>query len=194
MSRQKHKKINRQAESSILWCQGSFAWDEKDWIWFKRGWGECQTKCSLCNIVTLLLSGALSLASPKSLPFIADKEFDSNTTYRLLWDFNTFYFLLHCHHLLPISVAPKLIFGKGGKTAPFPTYLVNVFQHIVPVVLINLCLIAFPKSTEIMFRAEMFHRNSDSMNKSNFDTISHPLLPPPAFPKIRKKKNNLENN
>ena len=27
----------------------------------------------------------------------------------------------------------------------------------------------------IMFAPKMFHRNSDSMNKSNFDTISHPL-------------------
>ena len=67
-----------------------------------------ETKCSLCNIVTLLL-WSLSLASPKSLPFIADKEFDSNTTYRLLWDFNTFYFLLHCHHLLSISVAQNIL-------------------------------------------------------------------------------------
>ena len=25
-----------------------------------------------------------------------------------------------------------------------------------------------------MFAPKMFHRNSDSMNKSNFDTISHP--------------------
>ena len=38
----------------------------------------------------------------------------------------------------------------------------------------------------------MFHRNSDSMNKSNFDTISHPLLPPPALTKIRKKKKQLK--
>ena len=30
----------------------------------------------------------------------------------------------------------------------------------------------------IMFAPKMFHRNSDSMNKSNFDTISHPLLSP----------------
>ena len=52
---------------------------------------------------------------------------------------------------------------------------------IVSVVLINLCLIAFPKSKEIMFRAEMFNRNSDSMNKSNFDTISHPPIPPSRF-------------
>ena len=39
----------------------------------------------------------------------------------------------------------------------------------------------------------MFHRNSDSMNKSNFDTISHPLLPPPALPeKSEAEKNYLE--
>ena len=62
------------------------------------------------------------------------------------------------------------------------------FISIITVVHINLCLIASPKSQEIMFRAKMFHRNSDSMNKSNFDTISHPLLPLPALPKILKRR------
>ena len=67
------------------------------------------------------------------------------------------------------------------------------FIWIITAVLINICLIAFPKSEEIMFRAKMFHRNSDSMNKSNFDTISHPLLPLPALPKILKRRKQFRN-
>ena len=77
----------------------------------------------------------------------------------------------------------------GPFLAPFSTYLGNVFYHNHRSCQ-SLSYCFSQKQRNNILRQ---NRNSDSMNKSNFDTISHPLLPLPALPKIQKTKTKIKN-